>query len=115
MRAAALLSAVLLVSACHMGRNAESREVAQRAFPVGPFDRIALAGSTDVVVTVGGAVSVRAEGDSAILDRLEILVEDGQLRIDMREGSSRWFSFGHDRGATVHVTMPALAGAAIGG
>ena len=49
----------------------------QRDFQVGAFDKIALAGSHDVVVTVGGAASVRAEGDAEALERLEIRVENG--------------------------------------
>jgi hypothetical protein len=113
MRAIAVLSVVLLASACGAG-NAETRQAAQRAFQVGAFDRIVLSGSPDVVVAVGGPLSVRAEGDAETLERLEILAENGELRIGLREGSARWFSFGHHR-VTVHVTMPSLTGAAIRG
>lgn len=116
--AAALLSTVLIASACHAGGNAEEtrRPTAQRSFDVGgPFDRIALTGSPDVIVTVGGAPSVRAEGDAETIERLEIAAEGGQLRIGLRERSGNWFSWGHRRGVTVHVTVPALAGASITG
>jgi hypothetical protein len=114
--AAALLSTVLIASACHAGGNAEeTRPTAQRDFPVdGSFDRIALAGSSDVVVTVGGTASVRAEGDAETLDRLEIVNEGGQLRIGMRSDSGNWFRWRHHR-VTVHVTLPALAAATISG
>ncbi|HMG47115.1 MAG TPA: head GIN domain-containing protein [Allosphingosinicella sp.] len=115
--AAALISTVLIVTACHAGGNAEeTRAMVQRNIQVpGPFDRIALAGSTDVVVAVGGAPSIRAEGDAETLDRLEVTVEGGQLRIGLREGSRGWFRWGSHRGVTVHVTMPALAAASIAG
>lgn len=116
--AAALLSTVLIATACHAGGNAEEtrRPTAQRDFQVaGPFDRIALAGSTDVVVAVGGAPSIRAEGDAEMLERLEIRVDGGQLHIGLRDGSGGWFSWGHHGGVTVHVTMPAIAAASITG
>lgn len=117
MRTIALLSAAALVTACHSVGNAEEAgPVAQRDFPVaGAFDRIALSGSPDVVVTVGAAASVRAEGDAATLDRLEIVNENGQLRIGLKNSSGSWFSWGHHRGVIVHVTLPALAGASITG
>ena len=115
--AAALLSTVLIATACHAGGHAEeTRPMVQRNIQVpGPFDRIALAGSTDVVVAVGGAPSIRAEGEAETLDRLEITVEGGQLHIGLRAGSRGWFHWGSRRGVTVHVTVPALAAASIAG
>lgn len=119
MRQALFLSVVLLLPACNAASRADegeaARGTAQRAFPAGAFDRIALQGSADVVVTVGGAPSIRAEGDAEAVERLEIVIENGQLRIGERDsGSDSWF--GHNRrGVTVHVSLPALAKAAIGG
>jgi putative autotransporter adhesin-like protein len=114
--AAALISTLLVATACHAGGNAEeTRPTARRAFEVGAFDRIALAGSPDVVVTVGGPPSVRAEGDADTLDRLEITSDGGQLHIGLRNSSGSWFRWGHHRGVTVHVTVPSLAAASITG
>src|ERR1700712_428260 len=89
MRTIALLSAAALVTACHAAGNAEGTgPIVQRDFPVaGAFDKIALAGSPNVVVTVGAAASVRAEGDAEMLDRLEIVNENGQLRIGLGSNS----------------------------
>ena len=120
MRTIALLSAAalaILASACHSAGNAEETgPLAQRDVPVaGAFDKIALSGSPDVVVTVGGAASVRAEGDVEMLDRLEIVNDNGQLRIGLRNTNGGWFSWGHRRGVTVHVALPALAGATVTG
>ncbi|HEX8366852.1 MAG TPA: head GIN domain-containing protein [Allosphingosinicella sp.] len=89
------------------------RATAQRAFQVGGFQSISLTGSPDVIVTVGGAPSVRAEGDARMIERLEIRVEDGDLRIGYRQRSS--WSFGRHRNVTVHVTVPALAAATVTG
>ena len=117
MRTFGLLTAAALVAACHAAGDAEeSGPPAQRDFPVaGAFDRIALSGSPNVVVTVGGAAAVRAEGTAEMLDRLEIRNENGQLQIGLRHGSGNWFDWGSHRGLTVHVTLPALAGASIAG
>ena len=74
-----LLIAAVLVGACSSSANerAEVRPTGQRSFDVGAFERISLAGSQNVVVRVGPAPSVRAEGDADALERLDIGVEDG--------------------------------------
>ena len=118
MRNIALLAAVAsLATACHAAGSAEDTGPrVQRDFPVaGAFDKILLAGSPDVVVTVGGAPSVRAEGEADQLDRLEVVNQNGQLRIGLRNGGGGFFSWGTHRGIVVHVTLPALAAASING
>jgi hypothetical protein len=87
----------------------------KRTYQVGDFDRIKLTGSHDVIVTVGPAVSVSAEGDAASLDRLEIRVDGDTLRVgSKREG--KWFD-ADSRGShiVVRVTVPKLAGGSIEG
>ena len=117
MRTLVLLGAVTLVAACNAAGGAENDgPVAQRDFPVaGAYDRIALSGSPDVVVTVGGPAAVRAEGNAEMLDRLEIRNENGQLQIGLRNTAGSWFDWGSHRRLVVHVTLPALAGASITG
>lgn len=106
----------ILAAACSAGagQGDEQPSGAQgsRNFEVGAFQSVALEGSHDVVVTVGGAPSVRAEGDAAAIERLDIRVENGALKIGSRR--SGWFSRHHGH-VTVHVTVPALNGASIGG
>lgn len=116
MRSLAIAGAVVLLGACSASgaQGNEARHHAQRNFPVGTFDKIALSGSPDVVVTVGGAPSVRAEGDARTVERLEVTVENGQLHIGLRNGAS-WSWFGHHDGVTVYVTAPSLAAASIAG
>ena len=114
----ASLLALAAVAACSAGAQNDdspraSGETGQRSFDVGSFDSVSLEGSHDVVVTVGGAPSVRAEGDSEALERLDIRVENGKLRIGSRRNGG-WFSGSRGR-VTVHVGAPALRSAAIGG
>lgn len=112
----AILIAVLALGACSMGEASESSgQRGSRDFPVGAFDKISLTGSSNVVVTVGGAPSVRAEGDSALLEKLEIKVENGVLRIGYKKGN--WsFGWRKDHGpVTVHVSAPSLTGAEVAG
>ena len=115
MRGATLIP-VLMLGACSMGHANEDGGVkGSRNFQVGAFDRISLMGSPNVIVTVGGAPSVRAEGDSALLEKLEITAENGVLRIGFKKGN--WsFGWGKDHGpVTVHVTTAALRGAEVAG
>lgn len=116
--AAILIGSVLAtaLAACSAGaREGGGGETARRDFQVGQFQSISLTGSPDVVVTVDGAPSVRAEGDSRLVERLDIRVENGDLRIGYREGSSWSFGFSSDRRVTIHVTVPTLAAATLTG
>lgn len=114
----ALASLLAFAAACSAGarpneRAERSSETGQRDFDVGSFDSVSLEGSHDVVVAVGGASSVRAEGDAEALERLEIRVEDGKLRIGTRRNDN-WFPGNRGR-VTIYVTAPSLRAAAIGG
>jgi hypothetical protein len=114
---AMLLAGLAFTAACSAG--AQSGEggatvagggASSRNFQVGGFDRINLSGSPEVRVAVGGQVSVRADGDAADLERLEIAVVDNELRIGMRPGN--WTMH---RGIVIHVTVPALQAASLNG
>jgi hypothetical protein len=117
----AIVPIAMLAAACSAGARGGEEQAGRdsagaqtsRTFEVGAFQNVALEGSHDVVVTVGGAPSVRAEGDAAQIERLDIRVEDGTLKIANRRNSG-WFSSNRGR-VTVHVSAPALNGASIGG
>ena len=86
---------------------------ATRGFSVTDFDRIRLAGPYEVVLRVGPAVSARAEGDPAALDRARLDVEDGTLSISLDRTQSGWSDApGKLR---ILVTTPRLRAAAITG
>jgi hypothetical protein len=120
MRAALPLTAALLLGACNM--HADAREDSgdhqniRRNFQVGDFQKISLAGSPNVVVTVGGTPSVRAEGDKAEIDRLDIRIENGSLVIGSKRDHGMSWNFGSSHHqVTVYVTAPSLAAASING
>ncbi len=116
MRKALLAAAALaLVAACNnvmagttpiqpSGSNAD------RAYQVGGFERVSLAAPYQVNLTVGGQPSVSAQGDSALLEKTEILVENGRLIIRLQEGHSWSGAKG-----TITVTAPSLSAADIAG
>jgi hypothetical protein len=122
MRAALILIPALAMAACGFGADAQEGKpsrgdtrMAQRTYEVGTFDSVSLGGHHNVIMSVGPAPSVRAEGPTAELDRLDIKVEDGDLHIRTKKDRD-WFGSRRRRGpVTVYVTTPALSAASIGG
>lgn len=121
MRKAALFISTVALAACNMGANAQEEsgegggQMIQRTYQLSGFDAVGSAGAQDVIVTVGGQHAVRAEGDSRVLDRLDIRVEDGTLKIGAKKGN--WSELlKRDHGKTrIFVTMPAIRSAAVAG
>jgi hypothetical protein len=116
MRAILALVPAMILGACNHAQggthDGDHRKISQ-SFPVGAFTKVALGGSANVVVTVGGAPSVRAEGDAERIGRMDIRTEGDQLMIGSKRHGWGW----HDKGGevTVYVTVPSLAAAEIGG
>src|SRR3546814_12896817 len=122
MRAAYVLIPALTIAACGFGADAQEGEpneadnrTAQRTFDVGVFDSVSLGGHHNVVVKVGPAASVRAEGPASEVERLKIEVKDGDLHIGTKQDRGWFGSSGSRRPVTVYVTTPTLAGAAVAG
>ncbi|MFO1241504.1 MAG: head GIN domain-containing protein [Sphingomonadaceae bacterium] len=109
--------AILLASCGHAeGGAASSSAIGSRTFAVANFDKVALQGSDNVNVLVGKDFSVSAKGPEDELERLEILVDDGVLKIGRKSGSSwhiGWSRKSDD--VTVTVTMPAIQAASLAG
>jgi hypothetical protein len=82
----------------------------QRRFPMTGFDRVAVAGSDDVTITRGG-FSVVADGDQSDLDKLDIKVEGGVLKIGRKKSSWGWGS----KDVKVAVALPALHALSVAG
>jgi hypothetical protein len=118
MRSALIIGSAVALGACNISADAQESEGAggtgRRDFQVASFDRVSLAGSHNVIVTVGGQPSVRAEGDAKQLERLDIRVEDGELKIGTRKTSG--ISFRREsKSVTIHVTVPSLSAASLAG
>lgn len=60
----------------------ESREVAE-------FRAVRGSGSVDLVVRVGAGRAVLVRGDDNLIERIETVVEDGELRVRVRSGGYR--------------------------
>lgn len=119
MRSLLILASTMLMAACNMAADAQSGEAparggqtTQRSFDLAGFDSVSLAGPHDVIVTVGGGYSVRAEGDADVLDKLEIKVDGRALEVGMKRGN---WTFRNRPKTRVYVTMPAIRGAAVAG
>ena len=109
-------AAALSLAACG-GSNAEpAGPTVQRDYQVATFDKIEVAGPFDVSVTTGGKPSVHASGPSNLLEKMEVVVEGGVLKIrpEKRNQMFGW-NFGSRGKATVAVTVPMLSEAAIAG
>lgn len=109
-------AASLSLGACG-GSNAEAPgPTVQRDYQVATFDKIEVAGPFEVSVTTGGKPSVHASGPSNLLEKMEVVVEGGVLKIrpEKRNSMFNW-NFGRNSKATVAVTVPMLSEAAIAG
>ena len=94
------------------GRS-QGATAAHGAFQVGAFDSVSLGGHHNVIITVGGDTpSVRAEGDESELADLEIETRGNELHIGTKDRVN-WS--GRRRAVTVHINVPALVAASIGG
>jgi hypothetical protein len=119
------LAPLLATGACHAswekdGKNGHdsvkpSGVVAKRTYDVKGFTKVDLRGPDDIDVKNGAQFAVVAEGDSAVLDDLEVQVVDGTLKVGRKNRSGFSFSSHDDGGVKVHVTLPTLNAASVSG
>lgn len=92
---------------------AGQRQGAAMVYAVRDFDAIRLGGAERVIVHIGNGYSVRAEGPAAAFANFRIARDGSALfvgrRYDERESGAM------ERQIVVHVTMPALRAASVGG
>ncbi len=101
-----------------------------RNYDLAGFDGIAVVGPHHIVVSVGPAFSVRADGPAQTLADTEVEVEDGKLKIhpvdddrwerrcsgrDGDRDDRRWRCWNDYAAATFHVTLPRIESAAMVG
>jgi hypothetical protein len=108
MKSIALLALIPLAACSGEGKSAEPDGVAaSRSYAVAGFSAIESTGPDDVDVRVGSGFSIRAEGDSKQLDKLEI-VKNGHT-LEVRRKPNSGFSWGSSgKSVKVYITMPRL-------
>jgi hypothetical protein len=94
---------------------ATSASAAERTYSVTDFDRIVVDGPFGVTVKTGPAVSARASGDQRAIDRIAVVVANRTLRISRDKSAWGGWPGGGEGRAEIAVTVPALAGAMLGG
>lgn len=115
---AALAASVLALTACSISNPSSSIPGAVAGngdlSSLRDFASVEATGPDDVIVTVGPAYKVTVEGDAKVLERLEIGVKNGTLYVGRKSRIGIMWS-NDDEGATVRVTMPAMAAASLTG
>lgn len=86
-----------------------------RSYDVAAFDSVAAAGSNVVLVKVGPAFSVSADGPAESLDKFKVEVKDGRLRIEPKEKHWHDEDWSDYEPATFHVTLPSIEAATLAG
>lgn len=122
MRMMILLAALPLAACGGLARGSDDGVKAQssgaggsRSFQVADFTGVALEGVDDVDVRVGPTFSVRADGPSEELDKLNIRKDGSTLRVGRERTAGFNWGGGNHKGVKVHVTMPAIASASVAG
>ncbi|HVL78268.1 MAG TPA: head GIN domain-containing protein [Sphingomicrobium sp.] len=109
-----LMAAAATLASCSQARGDAGPSVS-RAYTVGSFDRIEVAGPYEVEVRTGADPSVRAEGPEQRIERMIVEVRGDELRIRSERQKGLDFSWGSGDKVRVLVTVPALREAAIAG
>jgi hypothetical protein len=74
-----------------------------RSYSVTDFDRVEVDGPYQVALSTGGPSSAKASGDRQAIDRLDVNVQGGTLRI--RPNPSAWGGFPGARSGTATITL----------
>jgi hypothetical protein len=96
-------------------QEGEGGPTVERNYPVGAFERIALAGAYDVTVRTGANPSVQAHGSQQSIERLVVEVHGNTLRIHPEKRSGMSFNWGSPSKVMLTVTVPRLSAAELGG
>lgn len=90
----------------------EAHAGAEQSFDVADFTRVAASQGVEVTITMGETTQVMASAETdRDLERLEIKVDDGELRIRRGSWSSSIWNWGKSYGhVSVNVVVPKLEG-----
>lgn len=81
-----LLAAILMSTACNVRAIRGSGNLVTESRQVSNFDRIALSGSGEVILTQGGSESLSIEADDNVMKYIEAEVEAGTLKLGFKNG-----------------------------
>jgi hypothetical protein len=85
-----MLVAVFTAAACDAMTVSGSGDLISETRQVGSFDSIDLSNVGEVVITQGGSESLSIETDDNIMERLEIKVQGGTLKLGFKNGLTRF-------------------------
>lgn len=100
----ALLSTMLLfviITSCTL---AQKREFTEKNFPVESFTKVEVEIIGNIIYTQSSKVSVRAEGDKELVDKLLISVNKGVLKLDFEDKQK----IKGKKKLTVYISSPAI-------
>lgn len=111
-----LTAVVCLLALQSCGRKAviTSDDTVSRSYKVGEFEKIALYSVADVHYSQSDTASVRVVGTKTAIEKLQISVEKGTLKIGQTR-RSRLFNIGDDNDVDVYISSPDLTGVIIKG
>lgn len=120
MRPLLVLALLPFATGCHAswGENKGTKVEASgtgstRSFAARDFTWVALKGSDDVDVRTGPKFSVEAEGDSSVLDQLDIRLDGKTLNIGRKRRAGIIWDKGD--GPKIHVVLPRLTDVTVAG
>ena len=101
---------VLVLAACGTDTIAGSGKVVSKEVPISSFSDLVVSDAFEVNVSLGGQEKLTLRVDDNLVDRLDVGVHDGKLRIGLKPGTSV-------RHATLQasVTARTLAGVDLSG
>lgn len=106
-----LLGIMFTATACNGRFVKGSGDLITEARPASNFDRIALSGSGEVIVTQGGSESLSIETDDNVMKYIKTEVDNGTLKLGFEEG---YYSISPSH-LVFHVSVDDLAGLTISG
>lgn len=110
-----MVAATAASAGCARERGESAGATTTRNYQVGAFDRLNVAGPYEVTVATGSAPSVRASGGERAIERMEVEVEGGTLKIHSKKRSGMSFGWSRTHPVKLTVTVPNLSAAKIAG
>ena len=112
---AGMIGSSLIAEADNGSPVATTGQGGERTYAAAGFERVSAVGPQEVAVKVGPAFSVSATGDADALDRYEVVVRGGALRIQPRHGAWWDIDWSNRKPVTFTVTLPQISAASFVG